>query len=111
MFHGTLGALVFILILVFAFPGYAGKMELSTYYPSPAGEYEQLQAGTLSTGTVQPAVDGHILLKPQTGNPSNWAAGRMGQFAYSVDQDALYHFNGSIWKKDVPPVRPLPKTD
>jgi len=111
MFPRIVLSIVFVLTWVFPSSVFAGQRELSTYYPSPSGEYEQLQASTLSTGTVQPTTDGHLFLQPQAGDPAAWPAGNMGQFAYSSANDALYHYNGSIWVKDSPPVRPLPQTD
>ena len=36
--------------------GYAGKTELTTYYPSPHGEYKQLQANDSSTTPTTPFV-------------------------------------------------------
>ena len=63
---------------------YAGKMELTTYYPAPNGEYK-----TLTADSVQ--------LNAKTGDPSTWSAGTTGQVVYSDTKDLLYHYNGSVW--------------
>ena len=91
----------FIALLGFEGGGavYAGKVELTTYYPAPVGEYNTLKAKQLTTGDNLPDRDGDILLKPQTGDPATWTANtnNIGQFAYSQSEDALYHSNGSAW--------------
>ncbi|HNX69159.1 MAG TPA: hypothetical protein PLL75_05555 [Candidatus Omnitrophota bacterium] len=92
---------------------HAGKVELTTYYPAPYGEYKELQtnninakrlaAGDTNNSGVQdagdlPNRDGDIRLKPQTGDPANWTVGPAGQVAYSTEgSGALYHSNGSAW--------------
>jgi len=44
-----------------------------------------------------PNREGDIRVKPQPGNPTSWPGGEEGQLAYSQDNDALYHYNGSSW--------------
>ena len=83
------------------------SITVTTYYPSPYGEYNELGTNRLAVGDTnndgtldaadQPNRDGDIRLKAQTGNPSSWPAGTIGQIAYSRTNDSLYHYNGSAW--------------
>lgn len=93
---------LFYVLIVFVFgmaaPAvYAAKVELTTYYPAPYGEYSQLKSKKLAAGDNLPNRDGDIRLTPQTGDPSTWTAGTAGQIAYSSVDDALYHNNGTAW--------------
>ena len=89
----------FVALLGFGGAAYAGKVELTTYYPAPVGEYNTLKAKRLTTGDNLPDEDGDILLKARAGDPGTWPAtpANIGQFAYSAQDDALYHSNGSAW--------------
>ena len=90
----------FVALLGFGGAVYAGKVELTTYYPAPVGEYNTLKTKRLTTGDNLPDRDGDILLKPQTGVPeTEWTAtpANTGQFAYSASANALYHSDGSVW--------------
>jgi len=85
------------------------KLTITTYYPSPYGVYNELQANRIAVGDTNddgqltaldlPNRDGDIRLKPQPGDPATWPDGKKGQFAYSQVDDALYHYNGSKWMK------------
>ncbi len=46
MFRGTLLGVVFVAAFVFASSAYAGKVELTTYYPAPYGEYKEIKTTT-----------------------------------------------------------------
>ncbi len=84
---------------------------ITTYYPSPYGVYNELQSNKLAVGDTNddgeltaldlPNRDGDIRLRPQPGNPDNWDPGEEGQFAYSKDEEALYHWSDfeSKWVK------------
>lgn len=98
-----------LMLIIFTVPVFAGKVELTTYYPSPTGEYDSLQAKKVATGDTNangvidsgdlPNRDGDLRLVPQSGNPTSWPTTGLptGQIAYSSANDALYHFNGSNW--------------
>ncbi len=83
------------------------EITITTYYPSPYGIYNHLQANRIAVGDTSgdgfltdsdiPTRDGDIRLKPQAGNPASWPSGAIGQFSYSRVQDSLYHYNGSTW--------------
>jgi len=86
---------------------FAEDITITTYYPSPYGEYNELGTNRLSVGDTnndgnldaadQPNRDGDIRIKPQAGDPTGWPAGTTGQFSYSNMNDSLYHYNGSAW--------------
>lgn len=97
MLRKTVLGAAFVFTLAFVLPAYAGKVELTTYYSVPQAEYKDIKTDTLSTGTEQPNRSGDILLRPIAGNPVAWPAGTEGQFAYSSEKDALYHFDGYTW--------------
>jgi hypothetical protein len=112
----TLGIL-FVTAFVLISVAYAGKVELTTYYPAPFGEYEDLQTNTMKYNTLkatrmavaqtnndaqldaadQPNRDGDIRLGAQGGDPRTWPAGAGGQIAFSANEGALYLYNGSAW--------------
>ncbi|MDD3345620.1 MAG: hypothetical protein PHO34_04245 [Candidatus Omnitrophica bacterium] len=83
------------------------SITITTYYPSPYGSYNELGTNKLAVGDTdgsgsidagdQPNFDGNLRLKPKSGNPSAWSAGKAGEFSYSSSQDSLYHYNGSTW--------------
>lgn len=101
--------LKFLVIFIFGLFSlcFAEDITITTYYPSPYGSYNDLQSNKLAVGDTNgdgnltvadlPNRDGDIRLKAQAGNPTAWAAGATGQFAYSSTQDSLYHYNGSSW--------------
>jgi hypothetical protein len=83
---------------------YAGKVELTTYYPAPYGEYEDIRTKRLAVGPATqalPASQGNVTFTPQTGDPATktgaFAGGSVGELAYSADNDAFYHYNGTSW--------------
>jgi hypothetical protein len=97
--------LLFMAIGALAFADSMETLTLTTYYPAPYGVYFQLATKRLSVGLLtqadQPTRDGDIRLEPQTGSPTTaWPAGQPGQLAYSQDNDAFYHYNGSAWVAD-----------
>ncbi|MDD5226404.1 MAG: hypothetical protein PHV97_04365 [Candidatus Omnitrophica bacterium] len=46
-------ALAFVSVVVFASNAYAGKVELTTYYPAPYGEYKDVKANNSFTVPVK----------------------------------------------------------
>ena len=100
-------SLSFAVLVLLAPVLFAEDVTITTYYPSPYGEYDQLGTNRLAVGDTnndgtlnaadQPNRDGDIRLKAQAGNPTAWPGGTTGQFAYSSTQDSLYHYNGSAW--------------
>ncbi len=46
MFRKTLLGVAFVSAFVLASSAYAGKMELTTLYPAPNGEYKEIKATT-----------------------------------------------------------------
>ena len=102
---------IFLVIFVFALFNLCfaadESITITTYYPSPYGEYNQLGSNKLAVGDAngngtldaadQPNRDGDIRLKAQSGDPAIWPSGTQGQFAYSSMNDTLYHHNGSTW--------------
>jgi len=96
-----------IFTCVMATSMYAGKVELTTYYPAPYGEYNQLSANkqTYASDKVQPGTSGRIRLEPQAGDPSVtdaggiWASGiaKIGEIAYSTLKQGLVIWDGTAW--------------
>lgn len=92
---------------VAASSAYAGRAELTTYYPAPYGEYTELKSQRLAVGDTDgsgsldagdmPSRDGDIRLTPQADPVADWPAGTPGQLAYSSVTDRLYHHNGAAW--------------
>ena len=77
--RAVLGAL-FILTFVFASTAHAGKVELTTYYPSPYGEY--LTLSLAPTDTISPA-----------------AACSNGQMYFDASEGVFYGCMGSVWRR------------
>ena len=44
MFRITVLAVLFVSVLMAASSAYAGRVELTTYYPAPTGEYKDVKA-------------------------------------------------------------------
>ncbi len=83
------------------------SITITTYYPSPYGVYNNLQAQKLGVGDTNkdgaltsadlPARDGDIRLRPQFGDPATWPAGQEGELAYSESVRSFYYYDGSSW--------------
>ena len=77
-----------LLIAVFVFPALllaeSQELKITTYYPAPHGEYENVEADS-------------ITLHAKSGSTSGWVGGAIGEIKYSSDNDALFRFNGSAW--------------
>jgi len=83
------------------------EITITTYYPSPYGQYNQLATNGLAVGDAngngsldvgdQPNRDGDIRIKAQTGDPSTWPAGTSGQISYSSFDNSLHFYDGSDW--------------
>jgi len=107
MFWKTSGILLIFAICFGVASVYAGKMELTTYYPAPSGDYDQLSANkqTYTSDKVQPGTSGRLRLPPQLGNPDKtnlgdiWDASiaKLGEIAYSEAKKGLVIFDGTAW--------------
>lgn len=79
------------------------KVTLTTYYPAPYGEYQEVKSDKIAVGstTQQPANSGNVVLKAQSGDPAtktgDFFDGVDGEVAYSATNDNLYVYNGSAW--------------
>ena len=89
---------------------YAGKMELTTYYPSPFGEYSVLATNKLTVGTVAPAggtnIPGFITMVGQVGNPTastspTDASLPAGSFFYDTTDTGQFKYkdNNGAWQR------------
>ena len=47
----VLGFALLVLTFIFASSAYAGQVQLTTYYPAPSGEYNQLKSNGACVGT------------------------------------------------------------
>lgn len=87
-----------ILICMIMPSAFAGKVELTTYYLSPMGEYKNLSAtedasfattkGSVIIGTdnpTNPAIDNTLTLKPVSGNAGAQTGGIAGSLRFSAD--------------------------
>lgn len=64
MFQNTFLCSLIVLVFMMASSAYAGKVELTTYYPAPMGEYDTLKSNKLAVGSaaVTPAGDGDVTI-------------------------------------------------
>ena len=105
-------SLLFFLILFLAcsiclFAQSNETLTIATYYPSPYGIYNHMQANRVAVGDAnnnsqldagdQPNNDGDIRLKAHTNSPPS-EGGMQGEIAYAPD-GYLYVHNGSSWVK------------
>ena len=87
-------------------------LTITTYYPSPTGSFNNLQANRLAVGdtnndgninsTDQANLDGNIVLRPHTDAPGTgeWlTAGKLGEIAFSSSAGVsqLYYSDGTNW--------------
>ncbi len=105
------------LILAMTPSAYAGKVELTTYYPAPYGEYKTLSttenaafastSGGVNVGSTTNhailAVDNTLTLAPVTGNAGAQSGGTAGSIRYSSDGNGagvggMLYSDGSSWK-------------
>ncbi|MFH0754378.1 MAG: hypothetical protein V2A70_07420 [Candidatus Omnitrophota bacterium] len=96
---------VFLAVLFISLPGivHAETLTLTTFYPSPSGDYKDLYVtGSLGVGTTSPTtnldVNGTFRLRPRSGAATSWAAGVAGQIAYSSTDNTTYQYNGTSWQ-------------
>ena len=80
MIRKTVLGVVFVSAFVFVSSAYAGKVELTTYYPSPYGEYLSLTLAP--TDTINPA-----------------AACSNGQMYFDASDGVFYDCVGSVWRQ------------
>jgi len=87
------------------------SITITTYYPSPYGSYNELQANKLAVGDTngdmqlsaadQPPANGQlytarsVIYKPQSSLPVFDV--RKGELVYRDSNDTFYHYNGSNW--------------
>jgi hypothetical protein len=107
-------------LIVFIFAAvpsvYAGKVELTTYYPAPYGEYKEIKttekaefaqtSGTVKVGSATNhtvlAVDNVLTLDPVAVNPGD-ANLTAGSLCYSTNAGGagiggMLYSNGTVWK-------------
>lgn len=97
-------------MFVFTSFAYAGKVELTTYYPAPYGEYKNLNAtedasfattsGGVIIGTTEPAnleVDNTLTLRSVPGAVGDQMGGSEGALRYSATAKGFVYNNGSEW--------------
>ena len=88
--------LLFSFFLVLFIPSilYAGTTTLTTYYPAPTGNYNQITANKQALGTAaQPTTSGDVTLQVHGAAPPS-EAGVQGEIAYGSN-GYLYVNNGS----------------
>ena len=112
MFQKTIVVTILISVFVFPFSAYAGKVELTTYYPAPYGEYKTLKStqdasfatssGNVGIGTESPKAkldvdgDGAVIMVPRknsTGDPS----GVNGMIYYNAYDQKFRVFENGAW--------------
>ena len=93
----TFFCVLIILVFIMASYAYAGKVELTTYYPAPYGEYKDLKSKKLATGDDLPSREGDMRLQAHETDPTTWDPGEEGQIAYSNVTHKLYYFDGTNW--------------
>jgi hypothetical protein len=79
MFKKIISSVLIVLVLAMAPSAYAGKVELTTYYPAPYGEYKELKStegaklattsGNVGIGTANPQTKLHIDSGGTSGTP------------------------------------------
>lgn len=88
-------------------------LTITTYYPSPYGSYNELQANRVSVGDTNadsqmtsadlPPANGQIyaarsvIYKPQNGPPASNAV--TGELVYNTNDSSYYYYDGSSWAK------------
>lgn len=104
-----------VLICVWAPFVYAGRVELTTYYPSPYGEYKNLSStedasfattkggviiGTLNPGTTPEALatDNTLTLQPVAGGVDAQTGGGAGSLRYSSAEGGFVYNDGTNWR-------------
>jgi hypothetical protein len=89
--------LYFLSCLIGLTPLYAGSQTISTYYPSPSGNYNKLQTNYvhLTPSTVN-AIEAMYKCSyfPESGFPPCPA----GLFFYNTDQHTIYVSDGTHWR-------------
>jgi hypothetical protein len=117
MFRNIFLCSMIILILMMAPSAYAGKVELTTYYPAPYGEYKELKStekadfattsGSVTVGSATNlttlAINDTLTLAPVTGAASVQTGGTAGSLRYSSDADGagvggMLYRDSSGWK-------------
>jgi len=103
-----------ILSVLFLFPVilFAEDLTITTYYPSPAGVYNELQTNKLSVGDTDgsgslnssdlPPANGQIyaargvIFKPQSSLPSSGVT--KGELVYNNSDNKFYYYDGTSWQ-------------
>jgi len=90
------------------------EIVLTTYYPTPYGDYDRMRVNRISVGDTNgdgqrtvddlPQKDGQIYIaesgiyKPKVEDPAYWANGITGELAFSNDKQKFYYFDKSSWR-------------
>jgi len=117
MFKTTVLFSLIVWVLLTAPSAYAGKVELTTYYPAPMGEYKTLSttenatfattAGSVNMGSTTNhtvlAVDNTLTLAPVSGAAGTQSGGTEGSLRYSSDAGGagvggMLYKNNSGWQ-------------
>lgn len=99
MVRNTFLCILMVLVVALATAAYAGKVELTTYYPAPVGEYKNLSttenaqfattSGNVTVGSASnPAelvINNTLRLASVAGNATVQAGGDEGSLRYSTD--------------------------
>ena len=115
---GKLSLYLAFLAFIVSANAYAGKVELTTYYPAPYGEYKELTttenaafastSGNVSVGSTTNhavlAIDNTLTLAPVAGVASAQSGGTAGSLRYSSDAGGsgvggLLYKNSSDWQR------------
>ncbi len=95
MSHGNFLYALTVLVLSMATSAYAGKIELTTYYPAPYGEYKDISAYTLKIGSGGASIpqDGVINFSPQASKTD--ASGTEGDVYYDASAHNFKYKNNA----------------
>ena len=117
MFQKIFLGVSIVLVLAMAPSAFAGKIELTTYYPAPFGEYKNINTtentnlatttGSVTVGTTaatlpDPSNDNTLILRPVSGNAAAQTGSVEGSLRYSRDargtnSGGLLYRNASSW--------------
>lgn len=85
MFQNTFFRALLVWICMLVPSAYAGKVELTTYYPAPHGEYDNLSANKLALNPNDDSMPADACTN--------------GQMYYDDSEDSFYGCKNSVWEK------------